>query len=123
MFKSIFINAQTREIVSVNLNDQLIDTYELIGCDYVETAYYLEKNDLMVVDEEGLFKSDLNGFYIDNRFYYGNAMIWGCDSEGESQDCKCDIDDISARITFVDKEMSGVIRNSRLNSFPIVLSA
>jgi hypothetical protein len=122
MFKSIFINAETREVVSVNLNDQLIDTYELIGCDYVEGSIYLEGNDLLVIDEEGLFKSDKSGFYFDDAFVYGNGMIWGADDDGDSADCKTDIDSVLSRINWVDKDMSEKIRNSRMNTSPIVLS-
>ena len=120
--KSIFINAETREIVSVDLNDQLSDTYKMMDCHIVEGAMYLEKNDLLVVDEEGLFKGEKSGFYIDDVFVYGNAMVWGADDSGESDDCKTDIDFIHTRINWVDKEMSEQIRNSRLNAAPMVFS-
>jgi hypothetical protein len=120
--KSIFINAETREVVSVDLNDQLKDTYQMMNCHIVEAAMYLDKNDLLVVDEEGLFKSEKSGFYIDEVFVYGNGMIWGANDSGDSDDCKADVDFIHSRINWVDKEMSEQIRNSRLNSAPIVLS-
>ena len=122
MFKSIFINAETREVVCVTLTDQLIDTYKMIGCDYVEGSIYLEGNDLLVIDEEGLFKSDKSGFYFDDAFVYGNAMIWGADDDGDSADCKSDIDSVLLRINWVDKDMSEKIRNSRMNASPIVFS-
>jgi hypothetical protein len=120
--KSIFINAETREIVSVQLKDQLTETYKMMNCNIVESVVYLDKNDYLVVDEEGLFKSDKSGFYFDDVFVYGNGMIWGADNNGESKDCEIEIDSVSKRVNWVDKDMSEEIRNSRLNTSPMVFS-
>lgn len=115
MTKAIFINAETREIVSVQLKNQLKETYQLIGCDIVDSALYLQGNDLMVVDGEGYFKSGLSGFFYDGMFFYGNAVIWGCDDEGESDDCQSDVTEVSTHIEWVDEIMADAIRNSQLN--------
>jgi hypothetical protein len=49
-------------------------------------------------------------------------MIWGADDDGDSADCKSDIDSVLLRINWVDKDMSEKIRNSRMNASPIVFS-
>lgn len=120
MTKSIFINAETREVVSVDLQNQLRETYTMIGCDLVQTALYLEGNDALVVDEEGLFKDGKCGFIIEDTFVYGNGMIWGCDDEGESADCKTDLSYVLSKIIWVDREKANRMRDLLLNSSPMV---
>jgi hypothetical protein len=49
-------------------------------------------------------------------------MIWGADDDGDSADCISDIDSVLSQINWVDKDMSGKIRDSRLNASPMVFS-
>jgi len=122
MKKAIFINAETREIVSVNLKDSLKETYQMLNCNLVEGALYLDKNDLLVVDEEGYFTAGRSGFYFQDMFFYGNGMIWGADEDGDTDDFKSDIDYITSQITWVDADMSAIIRERQLNRPAMVMA-
>ena len=120
MTKAIFINADTREITEVGFNGSVLqETYKLIGndCSLVQTGAYFTGNDSLMVDEEGYFKEGLDGFYIhDKGFFYGNAVVWGCDEEGESADCKTSIQEIKANIIWVDRVKCAPIREKVLNN-------
>jgi hypothetical protein len=113
--KSILINAQTEELSEINLNKPSVleQTYKAIGndCEIVQTACYLTDTEVIVVDEEGYFKENLKGFYIENvGFFYGNGVVWNCDENGESTDCETSIEDLKSKITWVDETTSQHIR-------------
>ena len=135
MKKAIFINAETREIVSIELSQEnaLTECYNLIGCSIVEGIYSYAENgecdgNQLIFDEEGLFKEGKSGFYFkprlneDGWFIYGNAVIWGYDMHGYLADSNYQINDLESRLTWVDKEMAESIRNSKLNTMPQVFS-
>lgn len=120
MVKVIFINASTREIKEVNLEGSVLkETYKLIGndCSLVQTGAYFTGNDALMVDEEGYFKEGLDGFCIrDKGVFYGNAVIWGCDEEGESADCETSIQDIESNIIWIEKDLIAPVRETILNT-------
>jgi hypothetical protein len=128
MNKAIFINAETREVVSVELSKEntLAECYSLIGCNIVEAIHtYSDGNcdgNQLIFDEEGLFKEGKSGFYFDGWFIYGNAIIWGNDIHGYLADCNYQVDDVLSRLYWVDKEMSESIRNSKLQKNPQVFA-
>jgi len=119
MVKVIFINASKREITEVNLGaSALKETYQLIGndCSLVQTGAYCVGNDALMVDEEGYFKEGLEGFYIIGKgFFYGNAVIWGCDEEGDISDCETTIEEIASEMVWVDQSKCASIRESVIN--------
>lgn len=115
--KSIFINAQNREVKEVAIGSNVLqETYDLIGngCTYVESALYLRGNDALVVDEEGLYKQDLCGFFLFGNFYYGNGVVWGCDNEGNNADCETSVQDVTSGVKWVSIEEATRIKNSLL---------
>jgi hypothetical protein len=116
--KSILINSETQEVKEVTLENVLTDSYNAIGneCGMVQIGDYINDCDTLMVDEEGYFKQGLKGFFYGDNFYYGNAVIWGCDYEtGESIDCKCSVEEISGLVRFVDERNAEIIRERILN--------
>ena len=120
MKKAIFINPETQTVSEVNLTNQLKETYSLIGCNLVEGAINFGRNDLLVVDEEGMFNEGKCGFFIDGIFLYGNAVVWGADDEGEADDVKITCEEICAQITWLNLEASQQIREIKLNQPPMI---
>ena len=115
MVKVIFINAQEKQVTEVMLPKEKVlrETYKLIGndCSLVQTGAYFTGNDALMVDEEGYFKEGLEGVFINGKgFFYGNAVIWGCDEEGEAADCETLMQDVLPDIVWIDKMRSDVIR-------------
>jgi hypothetical protein len=120
MKKAIFINPETQTVSEVNLTNQLKETYSLIGCNLVEGAINFGRNDLLVVDEEGMFNEGKCGFFIDGVFLYGNAVVWGADNEGEADDVKITCKEVYAQIKWCNAEESQRIRENILNQQPMV---
>lgn len=117
--KAIFIDVENQSVTGIELRRgaSLQMSYDLIGCSLVEQAIYLnDKLDAIIVDEEGYFKEGLAGFYYDDcYYYYGNAIIWGVDSEGELADVHISLDEVKNKVTFVNKQDSALLREKRLS--------
>ena len=116
--KSILINSETQEVKEVTLENVLTDSYNAIGndCGMVQIGDYINDCDTLMVDEEGYFKQGLKGFFYGDNFFYGNAVIWGCDYEtGESIDCKTSVEEIRNLVRFVDQRNAQLIRERILN--------
>ena len=127
MVKAIFINSDKKEITEVNLSKKntLRETYDLIsnGCSLVQTGAYLNGNDSMMVDEEGYFKEGLSGFYLRGiGYFYGNAVVWGCDDEGDSANCETEIEYIVNNVAWVDSNKSAYIRENVLDQPTTIVS-
>lgn len=116
MKKAIFINSETRDVSVVTMENQLKETYALIGCTCVAGAISFAHNDLLVVDDEGMFYEGRNGFIIDGQFLYGNAVVWGCDEEGESADVKISVEEIKSQIHWLTAMESEIMREKIVNS-------
>jgi hypothetical protein len=116
--KSILINSQTREVKEVTLANVLQDSYDLIGngCSMVETGEYINHTDALIIDEEGYFKSALCGFFYNEHFYYGNAVVWGMNpDDGDNADCKVSVQEILSKIQWVDANNANKIRERVMN--------
>lgn len=114
--KSILINSTTREVKEVTLADVLKDTYAHIGCSMVETGEYINNSDALMIDEEGYFKEGQCGFFFEENFYYGNAIIWGTDiDDGDTIDCASSVEDIRSLIYWVDADKASIVRERIMN--------
>lgn len=93
--KAILIDSKNKTVseVDVSKKNTLNDWYKLIDCRLVEVACYInDKEDSLMVDEEGLIKDELKetdpffSIQIDGQelVYAGNGLIVGVNSEGDS---------------------------------------
>ena len=123
--KSILINSENREVKEVTLSDVLKDSYAHIGnnCSMIETGEYINQSDALMIDEEGYFNEGLCGFFYGEHFYYGNAVIWGTDhNDGETIDCSVSVNDILAKVQWVDADRASIVR-ARVMNRPITFIA
>lgn len=117
--KAIFINAKEQHIDQIELQAGNQAMYNKIGfgCALVELVSNEFNNDGLFCDEEGVF--DGHSADGDNHFGFlwciskvkgtfqryflicGNAIVIGCDEEGESQDCKTPINEVKKRVLFL----------------------
>jgi len=125
--KVIFIDSENQKVseVFIDKNDCLKKTYAMIGngCHTVAIAIYLQDHDCsdtIMGDDEAYFNSDLKGFMYERMFVYGNAVIWGSDVEGDLDDVKIKVDEISSKINWVDKNDAAIIRERVMNTPPII---
>jgi len=103
--KAIFIDTHAEEIREVDIVGDLDSFYDLIGCDLIESVYtpVLVGDDVMYVDEEGLFKSNIPMFEFDGALQplAGRAVIIGIDENGESADAQTPLSIVQASTLFV----------------------
>jgi hypothetical protein len=106
--KAILINAKEKTITEVQLEekDSLQAMYDLLGVELIETVPFadlpnnpfLEFEDMLIVDEEGLINGTDYGFKIHYRdgLYplMGNGLIIGCDKEGANANCISTVESI-----------------------------
>ena len=98
----INVENQTLEYVEV---EGINTYYEQIGneCSTFACPVTFDNNDGLFVDDEGLFHKNIGAFYMKDWSspIVGNALIIGCDDEGESVDCKTTIEDLKGKIKFI----------------------
>ena len=109
--KAILIDTVNRQVLKVNLpNPKEVGQgasnraiYEWLGegTELMQSAAYLEKNDVVFVDEEGLFNKKIGCFTFDDSHpLRGNGIICGGNDEGGSEDVKITVDEVRERIRF-----------------------
>lgn len=104
--KAIKIDVVSRELSYVEINDYT-EIYNEIGngCNLFCAPFEFENGDTIFSDDEALLKEVHGGFIMDGWNYplCGNAIIQGCDDEGDSIEVKSSIEELAPRIIWVDK--------------------
>ena len=84
LVKAIHINAKEKRIELMEIEDSL-ERLQAAVEGPIESAGKIG-NGLMYVNEEGLLEPKEYGFVLSGRSYYGNGLIVGLDSKGDSKD-------------------------------------
>ena len=94
MKRAIKINVETKTIETIILGDDYKEIYPAIGngCSCFAIPVEFPNGDSMYVDDESLLRPDdiVGGFIMEGWRVpiIGNAILLGCDEEGESISCK-----------------------------------
>jgi len=105
--KAIKIDVETCEVYYIDLDyKDYRSIYPAIGngCNLFSIPVSYENGDGLYVDDEGLMHPEIVGYFTMKGWEYpiaGNAIILGSDEEGESKDCKTDIEDIRKQVIFI----------------------
>lgn len=102
--KAIVINAQTRTISEVTIENTLEAKQAIVG-GLIERATTLPNGDDVYVNEEGLFLFD-RFFYLTGEYspFAGNAVVVGHDGQGNAVDAKSKREDFDDQIIFMGKD-------------------
>lgn len=104
MKKAIKIDVLQQSVTEVMIDDyHEICTHIGNGCELFTCPVQFENEDTLYVDDEGLLHEELQGCFMLEGCEFpivGNAIILGCDSEGESIDCKSTVEEVERIITF-----------------------
>lgn len=105
--RAYLIDPVARRISEVDYDGDYHSIYRL--CDYdVFTVATFDPNtqDGVFVDDEGLFKSPQNFFYIVGypQPLAGKELVLGCDDEGESIEPAITLDDLRKRVVYLTRE-------------------
>jgi hypothetical protein len=115
MIKAIYIDAAARDVREITLpdnqNDRLTELQRLVG-GYVESAWRTDADDVLWVDEEGMFKAQHAFFRFAPRGDYplaGNGVMVGrerLDRHGDligQDDPSWTVDQVRQAVSFVDR--------------------
>lgn len=106
--RAILINSHLRVVTEVEVSDTdtLKDWYRLIECSMVEVAYYINKHDSIMVDEEGLLNEPNVFFEYEGAHqpFAGNGLVVGVTDEGESISCRVKAKDVLSKVKFLSKQ-------------------
>lgn len=102
--KAILINAKTRDIKEVSVGDYK-EMYVHLECSMFQVGTELPNQDSIFVDEEGLINGTEYFFtYKDaHQPFAGNGLVMGCNDDGESVDCKIELNEVKSNVKFYDK--------------------
>ena len=96
----IIIDPVLKIIASTEIEDSLQGLQHAIGDHNIELVY-LDNDDIMYVDGEGLFRSDQQFFLYNDRPFAGKAVVLGNDpEEGGNKNANSSVTDISNRVRF-----------------------
>ena len=128
MKKAIKIDVQTQSIYLVELSDDYKDIYTKIGngCTTFAVPITFENQDSIFCDDEILLRpDDIKGGFIFEGWNYpivGNAIILGCDEEGESVDAKTEMIDLPT-IYFLTEHKAKEYGKRALSTPPMIFAS
>lgn len=106
MKKAIKINSDLQTLEYVTLGSDYKEIYPNISdkCTMFACPIIFDNEDTMYVDDDGMFQGYKYGFMMRDWAYpiCGNALILGCDEDGESVDAKSSIEDFIGELVFVE---------------------
>lgn len=107
MNKCIRIDVTNKVVHEVEINDNIQDIYEQLGCDLFEVVRIDEINDIYV-DEEGLLKLNENSLFFRYEGYpqpiVGNGLILGHNKRGDSTSTTLTLEEVKQKVTFLTME-------------------
>jgi Domain of unknown function (DUF3846) len=100
--RAILIDPVERTITEVEHDGNYKSIYPQLGCDLF-TCVYLENDDAIFVDDEGLLKGGQHFFKVNTypQPLAGRGLILGCDADGETVGATISLAEITERITFL----------------------
>ena len=118
--KAILIDSINKEVKEIEIGKGIEAMYEFLKCQYFTVGSYLDKQDAIFVDDEGLMNGTDVFFTYEGAHqpFAGNGLIMGCDDEGESVDCKISFAEVKDKVKFYDRyELSLGIAMGAIKTF------
>jgi hypothetical protein len=110
--KALFINVKEQSVTEVFINDWTeIKKFIGNGCETFAIPFVFENNDGLYIDDEGLLQEKMIGCFMLSQYrqpLVGNAIILGCDEEGETKDARTTKEEIERTIAW------GSVRDAEL---------
>lgn len=100
--KVIFIDAVSRTVTEIQIENDLHAFYEKMGCRLIQMLDIGEKH-AICVDEEGNIHNWTAGFRLAGSLTLaGNALIVGTDDDGDFADCRAPLCLFKRNVEFID---------------------
>jgi hypothetical protein len=104
-YRAYHIDSDKKEVIEIMIpDDGSLEALQKCVGGYIEPAHRFENEDILYVNEEGLFGQPQNFFILAGAHqpFAGNGVMIGTDEEGDNADVQTPIQDIKARIVFAD---------------------
>jgi len=124
--KALLIDVVSQTITQVKI-EHTKEIYSLIGngCHTFCAPVDFPNGDTLFTDDEALLHDEIHGCFSLEGWLYpivGNAVILGCDEEGDVADCKSQPDDILEKIMWGNKEAAEFHRDTAMSQPPVIVS-
>ena len=103
--RAILIDVENKQVSEVEISDKnfLMNVYDYLKCDLIDTAIIIDDINSIYVDDEGLLKEQKHFFTFDGRGpFAGNGLISAIDDEGNGVATQLDIEEIRKRVSYID---------------------
>jgi hypothetical protein len=101
--KAFLINPFDKTVSEVDYSGDYKDIYKLINAELFDVVY-IDGNNAIYVDDEGLFKNEQAFFQVGYAMLAGYGLVLGTDDEGESISPAISLKDLAKKVTFLSKE-------------------
>jgi hypothetical protein len=104
--RAILIDPEKRKVTEINLEPSTLQKiYEVMSCDCIACPVALENGDDLYLDDEGIYKENIDYFIFRDKNYgtmtfVGKCLIIGHNKEGENIDAVSSVVEIAKRISF-----------------------
>jgi hypothetical protein len=111
-YKALFIDVVNQSVTEIDLSTEHGSIYKAIGngCELFCCPYQFPTGDGLFADDEILLRHDdiVGGFTFADWSYpiCNNALIIGCDEEGDTSDVKITASEVLENIMFINKELA-----------------
>ena len=126
--KALLIDVTSKTITQFDLSSEYGSIYRAIGngCELFCCPIEFDNGDGLYADDEILLRRhDIKGGFMLPNWNYpicNNALVVGCDEEGDTCDCKTDVNDLLNEIIFIDEEMAKDYRDKAILIPPTIIS-
>ena len=105
--RAILIDPQQRTVTEIEVQGKdYTELYGILDCDIFTSSVRFETEDMMLIDDEGLFKEPEDFFILTQDFpapIAGKAVILGTDDEGDTAPCLIPLERITKQISWASR--------------------
>jgi hypothetical protein len=101
--KAFLIDPFEKSINEVDYSGDYQDIYKLIDAELFDVVY-IDGNNCIYVDDEGLFKNEQAFFQVGYAMLAGYGLVLGTDDEGNSISPEIALEDLRKQVTFLSRE-------------------
>jgi hypothetical protein len=101
--KAFLINPFEKSINEVDYSGDYQDIYKLIDAELFDVVY-IDGNNCIYVDDEGLFKNEQSFFQVGYAMLAGRGLVLGTDDEGDSISPEIALEELRKQVKFLSRE-------------------
>jgi hypothetical protein len=105
--RAILIDPIERKVTEIEIEGKdYREFYPILGCELYSAGLRFDNEDMMLIDDEGLFKNPDRFFVLAEDYprpIAGRAIIVGTDDSGDTAPCQLTLEHIAKQVQWVDR--------------------